>query len=599
MYKPNHSYTPSACNKPEPNAAQRWLDELIVGMAASGADHEYLVAHGLDGVTVQVLAGKTNVGPTQCDHSAAAIIYNSEKQPVNLMAMVINADGNYEDVLLPGAQLAGCYARIGEKTDSILIAATYIDGLALHCATGFCVAVALYAENIKDVALSVKQYFPDASIIICAGQHEGPAGENNTRNVTDAAFAAQCHIATPKPEATFDELYRLHGSGVVEEQIAAATFPQGTPFINTGHITNHGIPGNPQLWPNAVNGPSLIEALIARLAEHIVMTSHELLALALWILFTHTIDAARVCPILSIRSPVKRCGKTSLLTLLAGLVANPYSASNVTAPVLFRLIDQNRPTLLLDESDTYLGDCAKALTGIINSGHTRTHAYVARIDHGKVKNYSTFFAKAIAGIGPVPGTIKDRSISIHLHRKRPEELVSKYAPRPNDNIVPLRAQSARWARDNLGRIASVVAIPGNLNNDRYDDNWEPLFAIAECLGSSWLKAAQGAALALSEEHDAGDSGSEALLRDIRKAFDAECSAKLTSSRLIELLCADAEGPWVTYSNGKPITPREVASLLADFKIKSKNLRISGGVPKGYELAQFEDAFARYLRDQTQ
>lgn len=599
MYTPNPSSTLLRDNTSYVNAAQRSLEVLIAGMTTSRFDHEYLVAHALDGITVQVLAAKANVGPTQCDHSAAAIIYNAKKQPVNVLAMVIDADGNYEDVLIPGAQLAGCYARIGEKSESILIAETCAEGFALYCATGSCVAVALYAENIQDVALSVKRDFPEARITICAGKHEGPDGESNMRNVTETASATQCRIAIPKPAATFDELYRLHGSGAVQTQIFAASIPQGTQSINAAHLASHGIPSNPRLWPNGVNGPSLIETLIARLAEHIVMTSHELVALALWILFTHTIDVARVCPILSIRSPVKRCGKTSLMTLLAGLVAKPYSASNVTAAVLYRLIDQNNPTLLLDESDTYLGESAKAMTGIINSGHTRTNAYVGRIDHGKVKTYSTFFPKAIAGIGPAPETIEDRSISIRLQRKRPEDLVSKYAPRPNDNIVPLRAQIARWSRDNLGRIAAVVATPGNLNNDRYDDNWEPLLAIAECLGSPWLEAAQVAALALSTEHNGRNSGSEALLRDIRKAFDAACTAKLASSTLIEFVCADCEGPWVTYSNGKPITPRDVATLLADFKIESKNVRVGAGVAKGYELAQFEDAFARYLRDQTQ
>lgn len=599
MNKPNHSVPHSSHDNPQVSAAERHLDGLIAGMTTSGSDHEYLTANALDGVTVQVLAGKANVGPTQCDHAAAAIIYNPKKRPANLLAMVIDANGNYEDVLIPGAQLAGCYARIGEKSDSVLIAETYAEGFALHCATASCVAVALYAENIKDVAMSVKQYFPDASIIICAGKHEGPDGESNMRNATEAASAVQCSIAIPKPAATFDELYRLHGSGAVQEQIAAASFPEGAPFISTGHLPSHGIPSNPRLWPNAVNGPSMIEALIVRLTEHIVMTSHELLALALWILFTHTLDAARVCPILSVRSPVKRCGKTSLMTLLAGLVANPYAASNVTAAVLYRMIDQNRPTLLLDESDTYLGESAKAMTGIINSGHTRTLAVVRRVEKNEVKSYSTFFPKAIAGIGPAPGTIKDRSININLKRKRTEDSVFKYAPGPNDNIVPLRAQIARWARDNLDRIAAVVPALGNLKNDRYEDNWEPLFAIAECLGTPWLERAQTAALALSEERDTEAAGSEALLRDIRKAFDAECTAKLTSSRLIELLCADSEGPWAAYANGKQVTPRDVATLLDVFDIKSKSVRVGAVVMRGYELEQFQDAFARYLHDQTQ
>lgn len=138
-------------------------------------------------------------------------------------------------------------------------------------------------------------------------------------------------------------------------------------------------------------------------------------------------------------------------------------------------------------------------------------------------------------------------------------------------------------------------MPANLDNDRHEDNWEPLFAIAACLSEEWLEKAYQAAHALSKSHDETKCGGEELLRDIQNAFESECTSKLSTVRLIEILCSDREGPWTSFAGTKPITPRDVSNLLAAFDIASKNLRIGGGVVKGYEFAQFEDAFARYVR----
>ena len=58
---------------------------------------------------------------------------------------------------------------------------------------------------------------------------------------------------------------------------------------------------------------------------------------------------------------------------------------------------------------------------------------------------------------------------------------------------------------------------------------------------------------------------------------------------------DEEGPWATYYRGKPINPRQLSRLLADYGIKSKTVRLGPySTPKGYEYSQFVDAFARYL-----
>ncbi len=47
--------------------------------------------------------------------------------------------------------------------------------------------------------------------------------------------------------------------------------------------------------------------------------------------------------------------------------------------------------------------------------------------------------------------------------------------------------------------------------------------------------------------------------------------------------------------GKPITTRQLASMLKGFKVAPGTIRLpDGSTPKGYLLSAFDDPFARYL-----
>jgi putative DNA primase/helicase len=89
------------------------------------------------------------------------------------------------------------------------------------------------------------------------------------------------------------------------------------------------------------------------------------------------VEAFDISPLLSITSPTKRCGKSTLLDIVALLAPRAVPASNITAASLFRIVEKFSPTLLVDEADTFLGDNDE-LRGIINSGHRRSSAFVVR-----------------------------------------------------------------------------------------------------------------------------------------------------------------------------------------------------------------------------
>lgn len=352
-------------------------------------------------------------------------------------------------------------------------------------------------------------------------------------------------------------------------------------------------------FSNPVELNKLLEELEEVFKRYAVLPEHVTTALALWCVFTYLIDVMDIAPILVISSPEKRCGKTTLLSILLKLVYRPLPASNISAAALFRTIETWKPTLIIDEADTFIKN-SDDLRGIINSGHTRPTAFVIRTvgDDHTPKQFSTWGAKVIAVIGDVPDTINDRSIVISLKRKLQHEEIEKIRNADPSIFNNLRSKLLRVANDNAGVIKNIrPSFPRDINiSDRALDNWEPLLAIAGLAGEDWINKVYQAAQALSpNETDVTSVGVE-LLQDIQKIFMEKNITKISTKDLIEALCEDEENRWVTYNfkgNDKRITARQISRILKEYKINSKNVKFGKDSPKGYEKIKFEDAWKRY------
>src|SRR5262249_10916403 len=147
------------------------------------------------------------------------------------------------------------------------------------------------------------------------------------------------------------------------------------------------------------------------------------------------------------------------------------------------------------------------LRGIINAGHRRSTAFVARTvgENHEVKLFSTWAPKAIAAIDKIAETLEDRSIIVYMKRRAPSEKIQRYrAAECGLEADQICRRAARWAQDKFDALhKSKPDIPDRLN-DRAANNWEPLFAIADLVGGEWPKQARRAALALSEEINEAD-----------------------------------------------------------------------------------------------
>src|SRR6476620_7983113 len=99
---------------------------------------------------------------------------------------------------------------------------------------------------------------------------------------------------------------------------------------------------------------NLLDSLAQLLPRFVVLPKHAAETLALWIVHTYCFQFRDVSTYIGVESPEKRCGKTTLLGILSKLVHQPIIASNISPSAFFRVIEEMRPTLLIDEADTFL-----------------------------------------------------------------------------------------------------------------------------------------------------------------------------------------------------------------------------------------------------
>ena len=290
------------------------------------------------------------------------------------------------------------------------------------------------------------------------------------------------------------------------------------------------------------------------------MSAHAADTAALWALHTYLLCGFGISPRLAITSPEKGCGKTTLLDVLSHLVMRPLSTSNATTAAIFRVVEMQQPTLLVDEADTFLKE-NNELRGILNSGH-RQGGSVLRIvgEDLEPRSFSTYSACAIALIGKLPETLTDRSVPIPLRRRRPDEPIEAFRFDRTGPLDRIARQAIRWARDNADRVCGADPdMPADVFN-RAADNWRPLLAIADAADAGWpdrARRAVNAAGAAAGDHD--QSVRVTLLADIEAIFAERGVDRLASADLVEGLVAIEGHPWAEWKAGKPITAKRPRS----------------------------------------
>jgi hypothetical protein len=353
-------------------------------------------------------------------------------------------------------------------------------------------------------------------------------------------------------------------------------------------------------WPERVEGQEILGGISAVIRRHVVLSTNNLVAVTLWIVLTYLTEMVDTVPLLSITSPEKRCGKTRLLTLVQRLVNKALISSNISPASIYRVIEKWSPTLLVDEADTFLKDNDE-LRGVINSGHTRSAAYVVRVNPVTLEpeRFSTFGPKVIAMIGRMPSTLEDRSIHIKMERRTRKEQVKPLRATPLSEFEILRCKLLRWVDDHKEMIAKIEPKIPECLNDRAADNWLPLLAIAQATGSDWPTKTLAAIASFNAEED-DDSVVTILLLSLRDLFKErnirDDEDFLSTHDILETLNSNKEAPWADFRQGAGLSARKLSNYLKAFQVKSVELQKHGNRAWGYKFGALRPVFERYLKE---
>jgi len=311
--------------------------------------------------------------------------------------------------------------------------------------------------------------------------------------------------------------------------------------IEQEELDDNSIVSDVDEWPEAIQGDQLLTELESIYKQYAILPDGACVSLSLWSLGTYCFDAFRIYPMIGITSPEKRCGKSTVMSLLQALTNKSLLSSNISPAAIYRVAELCKPTLLIDEADTFFKDNDE-LRGIINSGHTRDTAFVVRIegDNLQPKRFSTWTPKALAMIGDLPDTNKDRSIVISMRRKMSGETVLKMPLNASEQFLDIRRKCKRWATDNFDQLTRYIPTMPSHNNDREIDNWTPLFTIAGVCGNE--QSAQDAMLNISPK-DEDDGIGPMILGDIKEVFDKRGVDKIFSQDLVDDLIDFEDRPW--------------------------------------------------------
>ena len=156
----------------------------------------------------------------------------------SLLIPVFDQDGAIQSVqsisasgqkrFLPGGRMAGGRCWIGEPSESspLLVAEGFATAATLHQATGLPTCVAFNAGNLRAVALSLREQFTRAKLVLCGDDDRHTQGNPGRTKAIEAAQAVKGVVVFPTftgDEGTdFNDLMQQAGSEAAKRQILAS-----------------------------------------------------------------------------------------------------------------------------------------------------------------------------------------------------------------------------------------------------------------------------------------------------------------------------------------------------------------------------------------
>ena len=182
------------------------------------------------------------------------IIPINSKDGKIISRQTINKEG--DKYFLTDGQVKGGYFDLGESNESIVICEGFATGASIFEASGYRVRCVFNCLNLKEVAITTREEYPKAHIIIAGDDDHNTKGNPGRTKAIESASSIDASVVFPdfgenRPEKAtdFNDLYCLNGIEAVRqcfEEVPELVFPSKT--CTELHIQTNKHAKNPNEW---------------------------------------------------------------------------------------------------------------------------------------------------------------------------------------------------------------------------------------------------------------------------------------------------------------------------------------------------------------
>jgi len=322
---------------------------------------------------------------------------------------------------------------------------------------------------------------------------------------------------------------------------------------------------------------------------------------ALFCMNTHAFDVFDTTAYLLYESATGGCGKTTALEFHEAVCARAYLGVDPSAAVLYRRIERDKPTWLLDEARILQshGERAQELLALFDAGY-KAGATVSRCEeHGEtLRDFSVYCPKVLARIGGFKGTLLDRGIVIHLEKARglpqTRRKVLKKEAAPLKEALDAYALQYRTQLEQLYENEPDETYWPQLSG-RESEIWGPLLTHARLAGQEIELRALAVALEFSRgkaEIAVAEDRHLALAQEALEVLNILDSDKFFPRELMEVLAGkEAWGEHLDERKTEKAKMSAIGRFFAAFRLQSRKHSASG---TEYSRSEAIESLCRHL-----
>ena len=217
----------------------------------------------------------------------------------------------------------------------------------------------------------------------------------------------------------------------------------------------------------------------------VVVTDEFLDVIVSYIIMTYIYILFQVIPYIWLNGE-KGTGKSTIMKIMSKLCFNPLFCSNVNPANIFRQIDNDGSTIILDEFEKMYGDDKQEIIKILNQGFNIDGVVPRCIgQNNQIKKFRSFSPKIMGGISNIDDVLFERVIkyttqrvkNISIPKFREDEETKQILQRLVDDLYVFGFLYAPRIKEIYDKLE--VSFKGY--SLREDDLWSPLLSIAKVI----------------------------------------------------------------------------------------------------------------------